>query len=81
MGTFAFAAAMLGFTDGRKKIPGRFRRKVMARGESISSLWMAFKTQKKIDRIPKTDFLAHYCPLGGRKSVPVPAAASFKDPC
>lgn len=52
MGTFAFAAATLGFTDGRKKLPGLFRRKVMARGESISCLWVAFKTQKKL-----TEFL------------------------
>lgn len=79
MGIFVLAVVTLGVTGG-KKISGLFRRKVMARGESISFLEVAFKTQKKTDRILLKDFLAYNHQLRGRKSVPLPAAASPEGP-
>lgn len=79
MGTFAFIASMLGFTDG-KKILGCSEERSWPEVNVLAPFRWLLRHRMKIERSPMKDFPAHYCQLGGRKSVLVPAAASFKEP-
>lgn len=83
MDMFAPAADMLGFIDGKKN-PGHSEERAWP-DENLLALFrwiLSHRVKKaKMDRISMKDFLAHYHQRAGRKSVPVPAAASLKEPC